>query len=254
MPLWKGFFYLGINWKMMKLDLLVFAAHPDDAELTCSGTLARHVAQGRTVGIVDLTRGEMGTRGNVDLRAEEAAASSEILGLTVRENLALKDVYFENGREEQLALIRVIRKYQPTIVLANAVKDRHPDHGRAAALVREAVFMAGLAKLNTELDGAQQKAFRPNRLYHFIQSDYIEPDFLVDVSDYWAKKIASIRAFKSQFYDPNANEPDTYISAPDFLDFIDSRARAFGQRIGVKYAEGFTVNQTPGIRDLFDLI
>jgi bacillithiol biosynthesis deacetylase BshB1 len=238
----------------MKLDILVFAAHPDDAELTCSGTIAGHVARGRTVGIVDLTRGEMGTRGNADLRTSEAAAASKILGLTVRENLAFKDVYFENGREEQEALIRVIRKYRPGIVLANAIKDRHPDHGRAASLVKDAVFMAGLQKISTEMDGVVQEAYRPPQLFHYIQSDYIAPDVLVDISDYWEIKIASIRAFKSQFYDPHASEPDTYISAPDFLDFIESRARAFGQRIGVKYAEGFTVHRTIGVVDMFDLL
>ncbi len=237
----------------MKLDILVFAAHPDDAELSCSGTLASHIAQGYKCGIVDLTQGEMGTRGTPELRLREAALSSEILGLHVRENLGFRDVFFEGDWDHQLEIIRMIRKYQPEIVLANAVKDRHSDHARAAVLIQQAFFKSGLQKVSTYLDGKEQQAYRPGKLYHFIQTDYIEPDFIVDVSDFWEIKHQSIMAFKSQFFDPESTEPQTFISSPEFMRFIEARAIEFGHRIGAKYGEGFTSSVTPGIKNLFSL-
>lgn len=240
---------------MSKVDILVFAAHPDDAELACSGTIATHIAQGKKVAIVDLSRGEMGTRGSVEERNQEGKIASEILGISHRENLDFPDVFFELNEKNKIKVVEKIRKYQPDIVLANAVRDRHPDHAKGAALVKDAVFWAGLSKLPTyDENGIAQTPHRPKRLYHYIQSDYIEPDILVDVSAHWEQKIASIKAFKSQFFDPNSTEPATYISSPEFLEFIVARARAFGQRIGVKYAEGFTVERTIGVRDLSNLL
>ena len=238
----------------MKLDILVLAAHPDDAELTCSGTIALHVALGKKVGIVDLTQGEMGTRGTPEGRLEEAQASAKVLGLQVRDNLGLEDAFFRNDRQHQLAVIRKIRQYKPDIVLANAVSDRHPDHGRGASLAIDACFMAGLRKIETELDGKAQEAWRPRQLFHFIQSQYIRPDFVVDVTEFWDKKVASIRAFKSQFFDPENKEPQTYISSENFMKFIDARGREFGQSIGVTYGEGFTLNKQLGVRSLYDLL
>ena len=238
----------------MKLDILVLAAHPDDAELTCSGTIALHVALGKKVGIVDLTQGEMGTRGTPEQRLEEAKRSAEILGLQVRDNIGLRDMFFQNDPEHQLPVIKKIRQYQPDMVLANAVTDRHPDHGKGASLAIDACFMAGLRKIETELDGKPQEAWRPKQLFHFIQSQYIQPDFVVDVTDYWDKKLASIRAFKSQFFNPQSDEPETYISSENFMKFIDARGREFGQSIGVTYGEGFTLNKQLGVRSLYDLL
>lgn len=238
----------------MKLDILVLAAHPDDAELTCSGTIALHTAMGKKVGIVDLTQGEMGTRGTPEIRREEARASAKILGLSVRDNLKLADMFFQNDREHQLAVIRKIRQYQPDIVLANAMSDRHPDHGKGAQLAIDACFMAGLRKIETEMDGEQQEAWRPQHLFHFIQSQYIRPDFVVDVTDHWETKVASIKAFQSQFFNPSSKEPQTYISSENFMKFIDARGREFGQSIGTEYGEGFTLNKQLGVRSLYDLL
>ncbi len=238
----------------MKLDILVFAAHPDDAELTCSGTIALYAGSDKKVGIVDLTRGEMGTRGTPEIRDKEAQDAAKILGLAIRENLGFKDALFKNDLEHQLEVIKVIRKYQPTIVLGNAITDRHPDHGRGAALVKDACFMAGLAKLETTLNGKVQKAFRPAFLYHYIQNNYIEPDFIVDISSTWEQKMASILAYRSQFYNPDSNEPQTFISGENFLKFLEARAIELGHRIGAKYGEGFTVSRVAGVKDLFDLI
>lgn len=238
---------------MTKLDILVIAAHPDDAELACSGTIAAHVAQGYKVGIVDLTQGEMGTRGTPELRLIESAEAAQILGLTARENLAFKDVFFEDDTNHQLELVKIIRKYQPEIVLANAITDRHPDHGKGASLATHACFMSGLRKIETQLDGVDQNPWRPKFVYHYIQNNYIEPDFIFNISEYWDTKIASIQAFKSQFYDPASEEPSSFISSPEFLPFIESRAREFGHRIMAKYGEGFTVERYIGVKNLFDL-
>ena len=238
----------------MKLVLVVFAAHPDDAELSCSGTIAAHVAMGHSCGIVDLTKGEMGTRGTPELRIEEAQKSAEILGLQVRKNLGMADVNFQNDWEHQAQIVRMIRKYRPEIVLANAIRDRHPDHGRGAELVQQSFFKSGLTKIQTEIDGEKQEAYRPKRLYHYIQTDYIEPSFIVDISDHWEKKINSIRAFASQFYNPESDEPETFISSSGFMEFIEARAQELGHRIGAKYGEWFTMSTTPGIQDLFSLV
>jgi bacillithiol biosynthesis deacetylase BshB1 len=237
----------------MKLDILVIAAHPDDAELGCSGTIAAHVAKGHKVGIVDLTQGEMGTRGTPEIRLREADDAAKMLGLSARENLGFKDIYFKDDETHQHELIKIIRKYQPEIVLANAVTDRHPDHGKGSSLATHACFMSGLRKIETELDGQQQDAWRPNFVYHYIQNNYIQPDFIFDISEYWDTKVASIMAYRSQFYDPNNDEPVSFISTPDFLPFIESRAREFGHRIMTKYGEGFTIERYIGVNDLFDL-
>ncbi|HWA36122.1 MAG TPA: bacillithiol biosynthesis deacetylase BshB1, partial [Cyclobacteriaceae bacterium] len=230
------------------------AAHPDDAELGCGGTIAKHVAMGKKVGIVDLTRGELGTRGTPDIRSKEAAESARILGVSVRENAGLKDGFFQNDPESQKTLVRFIRKYQPEIVLASAVYDRHIDHGKGASLAHDACFLAGLAKVETEDDGRKQAAWRPTSLYHFIQSQFLEPHFIVDISQHWETKLNAIKAFKSQFFDPNSNEPETYISKPGFLKMIEARAIEFGHAIGANHGEGFTVRRWPGVRNLFDLI
>ncbi|UII29532.1 bacillithiol biosynthesis deacetylase BshB1 [Fulvivirga maritima] len=239
----------------MKLDVLAFAAHPDDTELSCAGTLAAHIDKGYTVGVVDFTRGEMGTRGSAEIREVEARESAKILGLAVRDNLGFEDAFFANDKEHQLEVARAIRKYRPNIVLANAVHDRHPDHGKAAKLVIEAYFLAGLAKIElTDEEGNALEPWRPKSVYHYIQSLYIEPDFVVDVSDYWEKKMDAIRAFKSQFFDPNSEEPETYISSPEFMQVIEGRAKDLGHGIGGKFAEGFTINRHIGVKDLHDLL
>lgn len=238
----------------MKLDILVFAAHPDDAELSCSGTIASHISKGYKCGIIDLTKGEMGTRGNPELRMKEARKAADILGIHVRENLGFADIRFQNDWDHQIEVIKMIRKYQPEIVLANAVKDRHPDHAKAAELLQQSFFKSGLLKIETTVDGSNQLPHRPKKLYHYIQTDYIEPDFIVDISAYWKMKHASIMAFKSQFHDPESAEPGTFISSPEFLDFIQARAKALGHRIGTKYGEGFTTSTTPGIADLHQLL
>jgi N-acetylglucosamine malate deacetylase 1 len=235
----------------MKLDILVIAAHPDDAELACSGTIAAHIAQGYKVGILDLTKGEMGTRGTPEIRLEESAVAAKILGLASRENLGLKDIYFKDDEAHQMEIIKIIRKYQPEIVLANAVTDRHPDHGKGASLASHACFMSGLRRIETHMKGVVQEAWRPKFIYHYIQNNYIKPDFVVDITPYWETKIDSIKAFKSQFFDPSNKEPESFISSEGFLEFIEARAKEFGHSIMVKYGEGFTVERTIGINDLF---
>lgn len=237
----------------MKLDVLVIAAHPDDAELACSGTIASHIARGYKVGIVDLTQGELGTRGTPVLRLIEAEDSAKVLGLSARENLKFKDIYFQNDAYHQIEIIKMIRKYQPDIVLANAVSDRHPDHGKAGHLVSDACFMSGLRKIETVHENIKQDTWRPKFVYHYIQNNYIKPDFVVDISDYWDVKLASIKAFKSQFFDPENKEPESFISSEGFLDFIEGRAREFGHSINAKYGEGFTIERMIGIQNLFDL-
>lgn len=237
----------------MKLDILVFAAHPDDAELGCSGTIAAHVAKGHKVGIVDFTKGEMGTRGTPELRVKEAEEAGRILGLSARENMGFQDVYYKDDEAHQLELIKMIRKYRPEIVLANAIRDRHPDHGKGGSLATNACFMSGLRKIETELDGVAQEAWRPKFVYHYIQNNYIEPDFVMDITPFWDTKVKSILAFQSQFHDPNSKEPESYISTPDFLPFIEARSREMGHKIMKTYGEGFTVEKMIGTDDLFDL-
>ena len=241
----------------MKLDLLVLAAHPDDAELCCAGTVLSYTSKGKKAGIVDLTRGEMGTRGTVEDRAAEAAASAQILGLTIRENLGLADGFFGEDQESLLKVVSIIRKYRPDIVLINALYDRHPDHGRGGSLVSRACFLSGLAKVMTlDKENAAQAAWRPVNIYHFIQDRYIKPDFVVDISDFWQKKVEAIKAFKTQFFNPDVNGPRTYISTPEFLTFIEARASELGHSVGARYGEGFNTNQGRhiGIRDIGQLL
>jgi N-acetylglucosamine malate deacetylase 1 len=237
----------------MKVDILVFAAHPDDAELSCSGTILAHLELGKKVAIVDLTEGELGTRGSVTLRREEAEASSKILGINYRENLGFRDGFFTKDEKHLLQVIQKIRKYQPQIVLANAISDRHIDHGRAADLVHDACFLSGLSKIETSDLGQAQTAWRPKKVYHYIQDQLSQPDIIFDISAHFDTKMASIMAFKSQFYNPESNEPITPIATPEFIDFIKGRAIEFGRRIGVKYGEGFQVrNGNIGSKNLLD--
>lgn len=238
----------------MKLDILVMAAHPDDAELAVSGTIAAAIAQGKKVGIVDFTRGELGTRGTPEIRLAESAEASQILGIHARVNLELADGFFQNNQESQLKLIEVIRAFQPEIVLANALEDRHPDHGKGAQLAIDACFLSGLRKIETTYEGVKQTEWRPKQLFHYIQDRYLTPDFVIDISKHWATKEASIRAFRSQFFDPNSTEPASYISSPEFLNFIEARAREMGHKIGVQYGEGFQTQRTIAIHDLTSLV
>jgi bacillithiol biosynthesis deacetylase BshB1 len=240
---------------MIKLDILVLPVHPDDAELGCAGTILKHIAAGKKVGIADLTRGELGTRGSAEIREQEAAKAARVLGLSVRENIGIPDGFFENTKEYQLKVIETIRKYQPGIIITNAYHDRHPDHGRANELVEASAFLSGLRKIETYSEGKLQQAWRPNLVLHFIQDNYIKPDVLVDVTDYWDKKIESILAYGSQFYNPEwENEPQTYISSPEFIQVIEARARELGKSIQVKFAEGFTSRKILGVDSLFDLL
>jgi len=239
---------------MIKLDILVLPVHPDDAELGCAGVILKHVAMGKKVGIADITRGELGTRGSAEIRAKEADTAAKILGITVRENLELPDGFFQNTPEYQMKVIEVIRKYRPEIVITNAYHDRHPDHGRASGLVEASAFLAGLRKIETTFDGKPQEAWRPNMLLHFIQDRYIEPDIVIDVTEYWDKKIESINAYGSQFHNPEwKGEPQTYISSPEFIRIIEGRAMEFGKSIQAKYAEGFTSRKILGVDNLFCL-
>ncbi|WP_026902585.1 bacillithiol biosynthesis deacetylase BshB1 [Pedobacter glucosidilyticus] len=239
----------------MKLDLLFIAVHPDDVELGAAGTILKHKAMGKKVGVVDLTRGELGTRGSAETRDEEAAAAAEILGLDIRENLRMRDGFFQNDEQHQLQIIEVIRKYQPEIVVTNAHDDRHPDHGRAFQLVNDACFLAGLPKIKTTYQDAEQKAHRPRLLLSFIQDTYIKPDIVIDISLYHQQKLQAIRAYKTQFYVPGVtlDEPQTYISNPDFLEVIIGRSREMGKSIQVPFAEGFLSKKILGVDSLFDL-
>jgi len=238
----------------MKLDILAISVHPDDVELGCSGTLMKQIDAGYKVGILDLTKGELGTRGTAKLRMKEVEASSKILGVKVRENLGFEDGFFVNDKAHQLELIKIIRKYQPAVVISNAKYDRHPDHGRSAQLTYDACFLSGLSKIETKLKGEKQKAFRPKALYHYIQAIHAEPDFVVDITKYFDRKQQAILAFKSQFFNPNSTEDETFISSPEFLEFVKARAMHFGVPIGVKYAEAFTLNRIPGVEDLMKLV
>ncbi len=238
----------------MKLDILAIAAHPDDVELCCAGTLLRQVGLGQKAGVVDLTRGELGTRGTPELRLQEAEAASKVLGLEVRDNLSLPDGFFQNDRAHQLPIIIKIRQYRPDVVLTNAIHDRHPDHGRASELVSQACFYAGLKKIETELDGQPQEAWRPRAVYHFIQDRHVHPDLIVDITDQFEQKMEAIRCFASQFYDPGSQEPETPLSTPEFLEFLEARAREFGRPIGVAYGEGFTTERPLGVDRLNGLL
>ena len=238
----------------MKIDILAIGIHPDDVELSCSGTIAKHIALGKKVGILDLTRGELGTRGNAELRTKEANDAAIILGVSFRTQLNLKDCFFENNEENQKKIIEIIRKHQPEIILCNAISDRHPDHGRASKLVSDSSFYSGLIKIETHTDNKIQQAWRPKAVYHYIQDQYIHPDFVIDISEFIDIKHKAIMAYSSQFYNPSSNEPETPISNKHFIETINSKMSILGRDIGVKFAEGFTVNRYPGINSLFDLV
>lgn len=240
----------------MKLDILVFGAHPDDAELGAGATMAKEVSKGKKVGIVDLTRGELGTRGSAEIRDREAAKAAKILGIAVRENMEFADGFFVNDKEHQLEIIRMIRKYRPEIVLCNAVDDRHIDHGRGSKLVSDACFLSGLIKIDTKIDGGDewQEPWRPKVVYHYIQWKNLKPDFVVDVTGFIEKKTEAIMAYSSQFYDPDSNEPETPISSKNFTDSVVYRARDLGRIVGVEYAEGFTVERFVAVDHLDKLI
>ncbi|WP_420575267.1 bacillithiol biosynthesis deacetylase BshB1 [Ekhidna sp.] len=238
----------------MKLDILAIVAHPDDVELSFGGTLLAHQKQGYKTGILDLTRGELGTRGTPEVRAKEAENAAEILKLSIRENLGLADGFFENNKENQMRVAEQIRRFQPLIVITNSIYDRHPDHTRGSQLVETACFIAGLKAVETEWEGEKQEAYRPEKLYFSIQSTSHEPDILVDVSEVMEERRAAIQAFGSQFYDPNSKEPETFISSKGFMSMLESRSREWGQRIGVEYAEGFKVKHFLGVKSLFDLV
>ncbi|MAW66227.1 MAG: bacillithiol biosynthesis deacetylase BshB1 [Flavobacteriales bacterium] len=238
----------------MKLDLLAFAAHPDDVEISCSGTIIKHIQMGYKVGIIDLTQGELGTRGTFKTRKEESIKASKILGIHQRENLKMQDGFFESSEINKRKIISAIRRYQPKIVLTNSVKDRHPDHAKASSLVSEACFLSGLPKISTELNGEIQFSWRPEAVYNYIQDYYIEPNFIVDVSNQMDLKLKAIKAYKTQFYDPKSTEPETPISGEDFLEFIKARARNFGRLIKTEYAEGFTVEVPLKIQDIVKTI
>ena len=239
----------------MKLDILAIGVHPDDVELSCSGTLLSQIQKGYKIGLLDLTLGELGTRGSAELRTQEAMESARIMGALVREQLDLKDGLFTHNEVELLKIIRVIRKYCPTIIFANALEDRHPDHGRAAKLTSDACFLSGLIKIQTTDDaGVPQAAWRPKQVYHYIQDKSLKPDFAVDISSFVDKKFETIMAYKSQFFDPLSNEPVTPISSKSFLDSVRGKDAVYGRYIGVEYAEGFNVNRTIGVDDIFDLL
>lgn len=239
---------------MNKLDLLCFAAHPDDIELSCGGTILKHIDLGYKVGIVDLTQGELGTRGSIALRAIEAANASKILGISVRDNLKLADCFFEKNKETSLKIIEKIRQYQPEIILCNAEQDRHIDHGRASDLVNDAAFLSGLVKIETFHNGVLQAPWRPKQIYNYIQDRMAKPDIIIDITPYFDKKIESVLAFESQFYNPNSSEPVTPISSLAFLEYIKSHAREFGRLINVEFGEGFTVKRPIGANNLMDLL
>ncbi|MGI9531141.1 bacillithiol biosynthesis deacetylase BshB1 [Lutimonas sp.] len=239
---------------MKKLDILAIGAHPDDVELGCSATLVKEISRGKQVGVLDLTRGELGTRGSAEIRDQEAAKAAKVMGLSVRENLGFKDGFFVNDETHQKAVIEIIRKYQPDIVLCNAIQDRHIDHGKGSKLVSDACFLAGLRKIETYHNEEPQEAWRPKQVYHYIQWENIKPDFVVDVTGFMDKKMEAVKAYASQFYDPKSNEPVSPITSKNFLDSIHYRARDLGRIIGKESAEGFTVERFVAVDHLDQLI
>ncbi len=238
----------------MKIDILAIGIHPDDVELSSIGTLMKHADQGRSFGLLDLSQGELGTRGTAETRREEGLASAQISGAAFRTTLTIRDGLFTHTPDNWLPIVRQIRMHQPEIVLCNAPQDRHPDHGRASKLVADACFYSGLVKIETlDDEGRPQLPWRPKVVYHYIQDQQLTPDFVVDITPYWERKMATILAFKTQFYDPNGEAPNTPISGEDFIQFMEAKARVFGRPIQATYAEGFVVARTPGIDNLFDL-
>ena len=238
----------------MKLDILAFGAHPDDVELGCSGTIANEISLGKKVGIIDLTRGELGTRGSVAIRNSESEKATQLLGVSVRENLDMRDGFFVNDEAHQLKIIEMIRKYQPEIVLCNAIQDRHIDHGKGSKLVSDACFLSGLRKIETKVNGVLQQAWRPKVVYHYIQWENLQPDFVVNISGFIDIKMESILAYSSQFYDPNSDEPESPISSKNFLESVKYRAQDLGRIIGVPHGEGFTVERYLAVNSLSDLV
>lgn len=238
---------------MIKLDILAFGAHPDDVELGCSGTIAKEISLGKKVGIIDLTRGELGTRGSAEIRDNEAKKAAELLGISIRENLGFRDGFFVNDEKHQLEIIKMIRKYQPEIVLCNAIHDRHIDHGKGSKLVSDACFLSGLRKIETELNGENQQSWRPKVVYHYIQWENIEPDFVVDISGFMQHKIDAVMAYDSQFYNPDSKEPISPITSKNFLDSVTYRAQDLGRLVGVDFAEGFTTERYLAVNSLADL-
>jgi bacillithiol biosynthesis deacetylase BshB1 len=237
----------------MKVDILAIGVHPDDVELSCAGTILKHIALKKKVGVLDLTLGELGTRGSAEIRTKEAKKAAKILGVSFREQLNMADGFFANDEKHQMQIIEIIRKYQPEIVLCNAISDRHPDHGRAAKLVADACFYSGLVKVETKHNKKPQQAWRPKAVYHYIQDNFIHPDFVIDITKHMDKKMEAIQAFESQFYNPNSKEPATAISSPEFMEAVKAKSSIFGRSIGVRYAEGFTVSRTIGVNSLFNL-
>ena len=239
---------------MLKLDILAFGAHPDDVELGCAGTIISAIAEGKKVGVIDLTKGELGTRGTTSQRLKEAQLASQVMGVSIRENLGMADGFFENNKENQFAIIETIRRYQPTIILCNAPEDRHPDHGKGAQLIIDAAFLSGLVKIQSTHNGVPQAPWRATQVFHYIQSRNLTPNFVVDISAYMDKKMEAILAHSSQFYDPNSNEPETFISGTAFIDFVRGRAKELGHQVGVEYAEGFITQKLLGIRSFDGII
>lgn len=238
----------------MKLDILAIGAHPDDVELSCSGTLAKEISKGKKVGILDLTRGELGTRGTAETRENEAKDAAKILGVSMRKNLEFSDGFFTNNTAHQLEIIKVLRKYRPDVILCNAIHDRHIDHGKGSKLVSDSCFLSGLKKIETICEGNTQKEWRPKHIYHYIQWYDIEPDIVVDITGFMDQKIACVKAYKTQFYDTQSKEPETPISSSNFFDSITYRARNLGRIINTEHAEGFTVERYPAVNSIFDLI
>jgi len=237
-----------------KLDILAFGVHPDDVELGCSGTILASIAEGKKVGIIDLTRGELGTRGTVETRKAEAANAAKVLQVEIRENLEMADGFFQNDEKHQRKVIEAIRKYRPDIILCNAIEDRHPDHGRSAQLVEDAAFLSGLRKIETLVDGQLLKEWRPKYVFHYLQDRFLQPDFIFDISDFLDKKLESVLCYRTQFFNPDLKEPETYISSPEFLDSVTARAMMLGKRIGVKYAEGYMCRKMIGIKSFDSFI
>lgn len=238
----------------MKLDILAIGAHPDDVEMSCGATLAKEIANGKKVGIIDLTRGELGTRGSAEIRDEEAKNAAKILGVVMRYNMEFADGFFENNHVTQLEVIKMIRKYKPEIVLCNAIEDRHIDHGKGSKLVSDACFLSGLRKIETIHEGNHQAAWRPKQVYHYIQWNEITPDFVVDVTGFMEQKLEAVFAYKSQFYDAQSNEPETPISSKNTMDSLSYRNQNLGRLIGVEFAEGFTAERPVAVNSLEDLI
>lgn len=237
----------------MKLDILALGAHPDDVELAASGSILKHIELGKKIGIVDLTQGELGTRGSAEIRKQESDRASKILGVSERVNLKLADGFFEENEASLLKVIEQIRRFQPEMVWCNAIDDRHPDHSRGSKLVSRACFLSGLVKVETTFEGQKQLPWRPKSVYHYIQDYYLKPDFIIDVSDYWEQRMKSVLAYSSQFFNPNSNEPKSPISSEEFLKTIEGRARDYGRLVGAEFGEGFTVEKPIKVNSMFDL-